>query len=643
LNHRIVPLLFVVVAIAVVSLVVLSGDDSDEDGHGPARPVPVDGESVPPPVLPASEAPEATDDGDEGEEEAPPPLETGPGGEVRGIVRAPDGSPVTVPFEVTLWPSGYGEDVGSYELSVDPSPGREPGTFVFPRVSPGKYVARVSARGFLEGLSEPFEVRSLEVTTGVEVALERGGTVTGVVVDAATGEPIAGARVAVGGEDVVVYMTTGPDPGILGTIVVTTNEQGEFRIDGVAPGKHSVTAVARGHVSASIGDIEVAAGAETGGLRISLGRGGTVTGTVYGVDGKPRPGRAVVIQPVYEDFDLSGDVGLRVKTDERGVYRAEGIPPGRYRVKLPSGDDGAEIGIAFSAALLKGGEEKPKSPLGPNMVDLVEGQVATVDLRMVGRATIRVAVQTRDGEPLSEMIRLKRVEEKRGGKRRIEVPRMEFPNEKGELEVNGLEPGKWKISSADVDEVVDVASGATVEVTLVLEPSRVEGTVVDSSGRPVEGAEVSGSKIVRDKSRPFAGGTVDGVTTDQRGRFTFPRVFSGRWVFRAANGGIEGESTEVLVPRGDLVRDVRIPLEKTTDVTVRVTDPEGRPVQATVSVGSEETGESRVERTDRAGIAVIPVRGGVTYLVTAWVGGGKYEKKVDVTKGRPVKVEIVTD
>ncbi|MEN8148884.1 MAG: carboxypeptidase-like regulatory domain-containing protein [Planctomycetota bacterium] len=570
-----------------------------------------------------------------------------PGGGIRGVVRGPTGATLTVPFKITVRPTAVNGNwrIGQGRATVSRSYPAGDGRFEISRIRPGAYVVKATAEGFVEGSSETFRIEVGAFTEGVEITLSAGGSVVGVVVDRETGEPVAGATVGLAdGENVVFVSSGGPGINFGGRHRATTDEKGAFRLENVPPGLYRVTAGAKGRTKASLDDIEVAAGVETGVLRLALGRGATITGTVYGPDGKPRAGRTVLIQKVMARIDFQGDYGQREKTDASGVYRAEGLEPGRYRVKLSANDGRSGFAIAFSGGSMGGEEEKPDdTPLGPDMVEVGEGQVVTRDLRVEARAVIRGTVKTRDGKVLKEMVRLQQVEEKKRdpARPRIEIPRMEHPDADGKFEFGGLEPGTWRVSCGDKRETVEVGPGDEVEVPFVLNPARVEGIVVDGSGRGIEGVTVQASRSQRIEDGPFFGGHVSPVRTGKDGRFTFPKVFAGTWTFRASKDGADGQTEEVEVAEGGHVRDVRIELVTLTDLTVKVVDAEGRPKQGIwVVANSRETNESKRGQTNAAGVATLQVRGGTEYRVMAFQEAVRGSASVKVESGVPAEIEI---
>ena len=125
----------------------------------------------------------------------------------------------------------------------------------------GRYRFEAGAPSFLVSTSETFEIAPGEHKS-VTIELERGGMVSGIVVDDETGEPIPGAVVQLdmgrGGEALTA----------LGLRVVT-DEQGAFEMEGIPKERQTVKVVARGYVARMVSAVGVQAGREQQ-LRILL-------------------------------------------------------------------------------------------------------------------------------------------------------------------------------------------------------------------------------------------------------------------------------------------------------------------------------------------------------------------------------------
>lgn len=114
---------------------------------------------------------------------------------------------------------------------------------------------------------------------------------------------------------------------------VVIDEAGRFRADDLPPGAYFVNVYAPGYVSDDapqsqryyrIGDI----------VTLRLKRGGVITGTVTDSNGEPIAGvqvRAIGVRDA-QGRRIRATPGGGKATDDRGIYRIYGIPPGSYQV-----------------------------------------------------------------------------------------------------------------------------------------------------------------------------------------------------------------------------------------------------------------------------------------------------------------------
>jgi hypothetical protein len=162
-------------------------------------------------------------------------------------------------------------------------------------------------------------------------------TVSGVVVtDEANPQPVRKARVTLNSVTL----------GLPGR-TVTTDDAGRFVFASVPAGRFNLAAAKPGYLDANYGaklqdrpgtPISVANGQQMSGLTIRMARGGVITGLVRDQNGQPAPGVGVTMLR-YGYFTLTGERSLgrwgsggAGATDDRGVYRAYGLPPGEYVV-----------------------------------------------------------------------------------------------------------------------------------------------------------------------------------------------------------------------------------------------------------------------------------------------------------------------
>jgi uncharacterized protein (DUF2141 family) len=127
----------------------------------------------------------------------------------------------------------------------------------------------------------------------------------------------------------------------------TTDDRGAFAFRGLPAGKYELQAFKNGYLRASFGasrpdragtPVVVKDGESVANLAMTIARGGVITGIVRDTLGRPVPGLNVrVLKLGYNAVTgertlgapSGGSVGV---TDDRGEYRAYGLPPGGYLV-----------------------------------------------------------------------------------------------------------------------------------------------------------------------------------------------------------------------------------------------------------------------------------------------------------------------
>ncbi len=140
----------------------------------------------------------------------------------------------------------------------------------------------------------------------------------------------------------VTVLLTSPDNGSMERPLAraTTDRDGRFQMTGVPAGQHLIQAFAPAltvegetTMGRSGKPISLTAGETVEGLDIALNRGAAITGQVSDANGQPVIGENVRLfavgqqgrkVPIYLPYNFMST------TDDRGVYRLFGVPPGRY-------------------------------------------------------------------------------------------------------------------------------------------------------------------------------------------------------------------------------------------------------------------------------------------------------------------------
>src|SRR5262245_29833677 len=133
------------------------------------------------------------------------------------------------------------------------------------------------------------------------------------------------------------------------TLKAQTDQNGEYRIVGVAAGNHSMSVSAPGF--GLINDIpyiplKIVEGENLGNIDFELKRGGSITGRVTDSNNNPLAGERLELMRFFQDgragrlFVPASDMG---RTNDQGVYRFYGLPAGRYLVNVGVATTGAGL------------------------------------------------------------------------------------------------------------------------------------------------------------------------------------------------------------------------------------------------------------------------------------------------------------
>lgn len=165
---------------------------------------------------------------------------------------------------------------------------------------------------------------------------QRMGTISGRVINE-SGQPMINA---------IVYVM--PTNKRQGPRTASTDEEGKFHVDKLPRGAYSVVSQVRGYVTAA--DMRQPAYFKPGeSVSIVVKKGGVITGTVTNSAGEPVIGVSVTAIP-HRDIEgrpAQGRMGPQKYTDDRGVYRLFGLPPGVYLVGASSKLGGTTMMTAF--------------------------------------------------------------------------------------------------------------------------------------------------------------------------------------------------------------------------------------------------------------------------------------------------------
>ena len=415
------------------------------------------------------------------------------------------------------------------------------GTFAL-WVAPGAITLRVLAAKMAD-----LEVNVVAPEVGVRVTMGAEATISGTVIDAATGAPVAGVLVAVGMRRVVAVNASETSS--------RTDAHGRFRLGNLLAGRYQPYAEGPGLAGTAATAVGLGPG-ETATIDIAVRRAAVVAGRVLidGGSGRRPCGDGWV------GLDEAGNWARHRVPIVAGEFRFAGVPPGSYTAGIECAGgygDGTtlELGDADQAGLewviapgadlvvrvrTAAGEPYAGAPIvleGPTsgaqprrLATDARGEVrfaARLGAHHVGCRSTRVAVMigeddpapsvdvTCDPPPTGSIAGTVRDAEGRpvGGVRvslrSTASPRGEAVSNRldGSFVLPGLEPGAYEVALADGLDVmpagtfpaptsVRIAARQVARVDLVVAAHQgsITGTVSFADGRPAAGAQIDATR-----------------------------------------------------------------------------------------------------------------------------------------------------
>ncbi len=265
-----------------------------------------------------------------------------------------------------------------------------------------------------------------------------------------------------------------------------SDDEGNYRIVNVPPGNYRILPVARPLVPVDEPDRErlliVNKGETIEHIDFALRRGGVITGKVVDAEGRP-----VVEEPVY--LAIASDnrtfyPPYNSSTDDRGVYRIYGLPPGSYKVAAGRGEESFQSGLP--RPYRRTYHPAVDDPSEATIIEVSEGSEAKdVDITFTRTVTTYSAsgrvVDGETGQPLANInYGITRYEA--GGSHSVGGGWV--TNKRGEFKLTNLSPGKY-----GVDVSVSTDSDLRAEQ---LRFEIVDQDVVDLVVKAVKSASVSG-------------------------------------------------------------------------------------------------------------------------------------------------------
>jgi protocatechuate 3,4-dioxygenase beta subunit len=439
----------------------------------------------------------------------------------------------------------------SYSTSTDAG-----GKFAMKDIEPGKYRLSVTANGFVRasygarGPNRPGTTLSLDAgqhVKEVDFKLTPHGVITGRIVDQ-DGDPVA--RVSVQAQS---YRRMDGRKQLVPSGSAGTNDLGEYRIFGLAPGKYYLSATynqaiyeptldrsatpppEEGYVPtyypagidlAAAAAVEVTPGAEIHGMNIALSKTRTVR--VRGHVNNPGGGKqnvSIMLTPRGEAVwqNMAG----RRSTDPQGNFEVRGVRPGAYTLVAQS-FDGTRSMTALEAIDV-GGQNLDNIAVTLSPGAELAGQIKAEGPEGIDLTGIHISLRPRDTTAMY-MVAMPNGHVKDDGSFTL----TQVLQEHYDVFVSGLPDGYYvKSVRAGDDEVrdsgLDATSGAPASLTVTISPGagEIDGMVQNDKQEAAAGALVV--LIPNDAKRRERREAYKTASTDQYGRFALKSVDPGEY------------------------------------------------------------------------------------------------------------------
>jgi len=463
---------------------------------------------------------------------------------IRGTVVNAEGEPIEM---ATVMPFNFAK----YEME-DSLTTMKDGRFFIPAAAGDVYYLRAYAHGYSDALVKAVSPQE------AKLVLEKGGSISGKVTDAATQEPVTSYTIFLNRMPFnPTEMITGARPfsDVVQTILLPdqmkgccmesiTSDTGEYSVSGLSPGMYTIAVVAGEYKVTAKGDfmagvITLGPGEEKTGVDIALEKAGIVKGTVID-DRTEVPVAGAVLTPVAGlcDFpplfyDLT-DVSVTTGPDGRfELYSSEEY---REAVRVTHPDYGERV-------VQRSGKKGAGWTIRLGDMCTIKGKVYDYLRNLMPGG--RVILIDKNAGPRGQM-------------------EFDVADSEGNYAFEGISPGlyvilrvadiaKGQFSMNDEDKI-EIKAGEVVEYDIGLKGSTLTG-VVYNRGKPAPGVMVFVVPVVKGEYRD--GSDVFG-SSDPDGRYVIGGIASGSYYVKIGSffgfgRGDDEKGEEIFVPEDTVI------------------------------------------------------------------------------------------
>lgn len=519
--------------------------------------------------------------------------------------------------------------VWDMESPIEAGVSDEAGTFVLGGPAGRRLEITSGAAGYMNG--EPLEFQlGTDRRPGPTLALWPAAVIEGKVVDG-DGQPVSGADIELQQKRNPGRMTIemGRPTKLARSL---SNARGSFRLSPVDPDKsYVIKAAADKFAPAEQAVTDLQPRRTKSGVKITLSRGQSVTGTI--VDGSGRALREVSVElkptrsrggmpmmPMFGPEEAAG--GFTGTTDEQGRFAIRGLPAGKFDLKAMR--QGFAKRTVPSIELEDAGEGLDVGEIALTPGVRLQGLVLSPERQPVEGVEVFVT----EGGPRMMFGRLAGAEASPDG----------VSDPAGWFAVEDLAAGEKYAFRLRRPGYVDANLSAielprSEPLEVVLEPaSKLSGLVSNAKGEPIAGAEI---RLSFSRTLEMGGNRMQAVmmhtdTSDTDGRFLFEDLEPGTVSVKGvASGYQEAKLDNLEIPQGQDLEGVDLRLNPGAMVQGRVLGPDGRPaIGATVRLVGESSALIRMDGSPADGEGNYRLEGLAAGTVSIEATHGDYPRTV---------------
>lgn len=336
-------------------------------------------------------------------------------------------------------------------------------------------------------VTEEAQAKVIAVTAGsvaedVDIRLERaakGYAVSGRVIDAESGRPIAGAMIGY-----AIIKEGSASMGMGGSV---TNSEGEFRLEGLAPNTYQMSArmTQNPEYYSDSATAEIVSG-DVSGIEVKVHRGASLSGVAV-IEGTSDPtivaklAQATVSAQTSMPERMMMNTSVQGSVSRDGTFVISGIRPGK--VRLYTRVQGGQPGLSLARWERNGAEFNGELEINPG--ENVSG------IRVVfayGTSVISGRVEVRGGTlPEGARISVALLRQSSDG-RNLDGGQSVSTDNRGQFVLSGIAPGNYKVRATlfnlpsqsgqrppFAEQSVTVSADSRQELNLVIDPSPPEG------------------------------------------------------------------------------------------------------------------------------------------------------------------------